>query len=599
LPGVIFAGIEGIFAKKIMKENKQQTGDIGFKFFFIWAITVAALFGAINAVMAAPPDAGTIIRDIKDKPFEVPPHKPDEIIKPSVTPKEPEVKGPKIFIRGFRIKGSTRFTEEQLKTLIAEYVGKELSFAELEDVTKKIAAYYKAAGYVVRVYMPEQEVKDGIVEIIVVESRLESIELDKDSKSRLPFDRAKRYITQYQPIGELLRVDKMEKGMLLLNDLTGISVTSNLQPGSKPGMTKQVIKLTSTPLVTANIDMDNTGSRSTGQYRTGLSLNVNNPSGIGDQLSFKTLLSFDDTPIVMMRSTYGRIAYSLPIGYSGLRAGISAANLKYKLGGDFKALNGNGSSNTIGTNISYPFVKSREFNLSGNLSYDHKQLYDELNQATTANKRINSLTLGLSSGIFDSVGGGGMTSLNINLIGGWLDRGRDQSDLSSDQTTAKTQGEYKKIQTNVSRLQKLTESTFLTVGFTNQTALKNLDSSEDFSLGGASGVRAYPSGEASGDEGTMVNTEVKQIITRNLAVVLFYDYGRILINKDEWTSTNTPNSYSLRGIGSSLEVIGWGVYMKITIATRVGGNPASSGSGNDSDGTKRDPRIWFTISKQL
>ena len=47
-----------------------------------------------------------------------------------------------------------------------------------------------------------------------------------------------------------------------------------------------------------------------------------------------------------------------------------------------------------------------------------------------------------------------------------------------------------------------------------QFSNKNLDSSEQLSLGGITGVRAYPSGEASGDQGYKLTTEL-QIISLN------------------------------------------------------------------------------------
>lgn len=567
------------------------------RFFVILAATVVVIAIWCGAVMAAPPDAGSILREIGDKPFQAPPPaKPEELIKPKTAPKEPEAKGPKVLVRGFKIKGATRFTEEQLKAVISGYIGRELSFGELDEIIKKLAAFYKERGYLARVYMPEQEIKDGIVEIVVVESRLESIEQDKDGKSRISFDRAKRYISNQQPEGELIMIEKMEKGMLLLNDLPGVTVTSSLEAGSKPGMSKQLLKLGSTPLVTANIDVDNTGSRSTGEYRAGLNVNLNNLSGIGDHLSLRTIESFDYARI--RRSAYGRAAYTVPVGYSGLKIGVSAVSMGYKLGGDFKDMDGKGHSNTLGANLSYPFIRSRQMNLNGSLSYDHKQTYDSMNRTTTANKRLNTVTVGLSAGVFDSLGGGGVNNLSVNYVEGWLNRGRWQADLAGDQASARTQGEYKKIQTMLSRLQKVTEKTFLTMSLNNQWASKNLDSSEKFSLGGPSAVRAFPNSEATGDEGTVVSAEVKQVINGHLAVILFYDYGLISVNKKEWASTTTPNAYSLEGAGASVELIlPWGIFAKGTVATRVGGNPGQNAAGRDNDGTKRDPRIWFTVNK--
>lgn len=85
-------------------------------------------------------------------------------------------------------------------------------------------------------------------------------------------------------------------------------------------------------------------------------------------------------------------------------------------------------------------------------------------------------------------------------------------------------------QFSLSRLQRLTASTSLSLKVTHSQAFDNLDSSEDFSLGGISGVRAYPANEATGDQGTLAAIELNQRLTSHLNLFAFYDYGRIKIN---------------------------------------------------------------------
>ena len=194
--------------------------------------------------------------------------------------------------------------------------------------------------------------------------------------------------------------------------------------------------------------------------------------------------------------------------------------------------------------------------------------------------------------------GGGYTSLGISFVIGRLDLGRWQADFNADQTSAKTHGEYKKATLNLSRLQRLAEKTSLKLNLIQQFAFKNLDSSEDFSLGGAYGVRAYPASEASGDEGTLFTVELQQRLTQKISVFGFYDYGCIKTNHTEWTTTGIPNSYHLEGIGGGIAYIKpRDFFVKATIAGRLGNNPGGDASGNDSDGTERSTRIWVMASK--
>ena len=75
-----------------------------------------------------------------------------------------------------------------------------------------------------------------------------------------------------------------------------------------------------------------------------------------------------------------------------------------------------------------------------------------------------------------------------------------------------------------------------------QHANQNLDSSERFGLGGAQGVRAYPSGEGYGDEGALLQTELR-IRAGYFTPYGFYDAGWVRLNANPWT--DGPNHRDL------------------------------------------------------
>jgi hemolysin activation/secretion protein len=83
----------------------------------------------------------------------------------------------------------------------------------------------------------------------------------------------------------------------------------------------------------------------------------------------------------------------------------------------------------------------------------------------------------------------------------------------------------------LSRLQRLTNADTLSLAVSGQVANKNLDSSEKFSLGGATGVRTYPQGEADGNEGYLASVELRHNLNDALQAILFYDTGAIRINQ--------------------------------------------------------------------
>lgn len=191
---------------------------------------------------------------------------------------------------------------------------------------------------------------------------------------------------------------------------------------------------------------------------------------------------------------------------------------------------------------------------------------------------------------------------------GDLDLSKVASSLTSDQGAggAKTNGSFEKSSLQFLRIQRVTEKLNLQLLANAQFSNKNLDSSEKLSLGGATGVRAYPSGEASGDEGRKISIDAKYNVksgTRfgDIIASVFYDYGKIRQYKDTLDiSMTTPNEYSLEGWGVALDLISAGRYnVKVGWADAIGGNPGKTSEGKNSDGRGDLSRYWFLASAQF
>jgi hemolysin activation/secretion protein len=133
-----------------------------------------------------------------------------------------------------------------------------------------------------------------------------------------------------------------------------------------------------------------------------------------------------------------------------------------------------------------------------------------------------------------------------------------------------------------------------------QISERNLDGGEKFMLGGPAGVRAYPSGEASGDQGFKTSLDAKYALLTatkvgDIGATVFYDYGYIQQNKDSMgANMTTPNNYTLKGWGLGLETNASGKFnVKALWAKPIGDNPAASVTGNNSDGKPNESRWWL------
>lgn len=168
--------------------------------------------------------------------------------------------------------------------------------------------------------------------------------------------------------------------------------------------------------------------------------------------------------------------------------------------------------------------------------------------------------------------------------------------------TAKTSGAYQKFLLSFSRLEYLTEELRFYAGVSSQFAPQNLDSSEKFSLGGPYGVRAYPVNEALGDQGYLLNFELRYKIYNNVDVTGFIDHGGIVLHANPWANSNPgiPAQYTLSGGGVGLN---WSIpgdfIVRGTLAQRIGSNPAHTIDGYDGDGTLKTPHFWVMLSKSF
>jgi hemolysin activation/secretion protein len=290
-----------------------------------------------------------------------------------------------------------------------------------------------------------------------------------------------------------------------------------------------------------------------------------------------------------------RVGYSVPVLSHGWRVGVNASHFSYKIIADeFKPLDAHGDSNAFGFETSYPLIRARLHNVYASFAIDQKSFNNKSMGATTTDYKIQTATLGFSGNVFDDFAGGGASTATLSFVAGKvnLDGSPNQT---VDALTTKTAGSYNKVQLSIARLQTVTDHFSVYASVSDQVASKNLDSSEKFYLGGASGVRAYPANEGGGSEGWLFNLEGRVRLSPKFNLTGFYDHGSVKVNKDnDIIGAADPNSYALKGVGLSLA---WraniGLSLKATVAHRISSNSNATIAGNDQDGSLIKNRFWI------
>jgi hemolysin activation/secretion protein len=497
--------------------------------------------------------------------------------------------GPTVTVHVFSFAGNKLLTSAQLAPAVAKFIDRPISFGDLQNAAIAVATAYRNAGWIVRAYLPQQEITGDTVTIQIVEAKLGAVRIEGNTK-RISSEQVKSIIEDAQAPGTPMNAKALDRALLLVSDLPGVIVTGKLAEGEQQAQTDIVAAIADGPLFSGDVTADNSGERATGAGRLLADLNLNSPFGIGDRAAAVLLGS--------QGSNYERADYSLPVGSDGWRVGLNASHLDYKvITAEFAALDAHGTSTTAGLEASYPLLRSRLANLYVGFNVDDKRFDNSSGEITTTHYTIQTASASVYGNVFDNFGGGGANNASITLVQG-IDDLAGSPNEAADALTTRDAGSFQKLRFSAARQQVITDRFSLYADFSGQAASKNLDSSEKFYLGGPDGVRAYPVNEGGGAEGLLLNLEARERLPANFNAVGFFDWGSVHVNKDNnIAGAALPNTDDLKGVGVSLAwQAKFGLSLKATFAHRLGSNPDPTSTGDDQDGSHIENRVWLQAS---
>jgi len=544
--------------------------------------TFALLAASQDALAQQSLSAGAQLQQIP--PVQAPQRSiPDIRVERHETPAAPGPTGPAVMVNSLHVTGQTLFPEAELIAATGFQPGRQLSLSELRTMAAKITSFYNRRGYfVAQAYLPAQDVKDGAVTIAVIEGRYGKIVIRNRTNLSNGLIRS---ILSGLNSGDPVTTAPLERRLLILSDIPGVRVRSTLVPGDAVGASDLIVEVTPGRRVTGVIEADNAGNRYTGEYRAGATVNFNDVFGQGDMASVRALSSFDGL-------NYIRGSYQAQVGDATV--GVAYAALNYRLHKEFASLDARGTAQIASLFASYPLIRSYNDNLYVMVDLDAKTFQDKVGAVTSVtDKRAGVATVGLYGDHHDTLWGGGWNTYSVYGSYGSLDI-RTPAARLADAATARTNGGYGKLTFDVSRLQTIAGPLSLYGDVRGQIASKNLDISEKMELGGAYGVRAYPEGEAYGDEGYLASLEARWRLPPwrlpgQLQAIAFVDTGTVYSAKSPWFVGHNRETRSGAGVG-----LIWAdnnnFVIKATYAHRLGDTPVASGP--DSSG-----RFWIQVAK--
>lgn len=548
-------------------------------------ILLTIILASISSQVSAVPNAGYFINDINNASESFSDHM-KQSLKITDDVGIPIKDNTHFDVKEIIFSGNTIFDTKTLEKLMSELIGQSLTLTQLSEATDKITEFYHANGYILaRVIIPAQTIHDGVVQLQILEVKYGAVTLhNKSGVNNSLFT---------DSIDELHSSDFVEKkalmeALLRISDIPGISTAATIKRGEKFGTSDLNIEVIDSSAFNGIVTADNYGNLYTGVSRLSSTIQINNLLGHGDIMSISALTSGNGM-------SYGSANYETMLTGYGLRFGGSLSSLEYALGGSLKPINAHGTAKTINTWLKNTLMRTESANVYGQLQFSSMKLADHIDSTTVQTDRhIEQVSLKLNGDMEDSFLSTSKNKWDLALVIGRV--GFDNKlALLIDKVSAKTNGQFAKINADFSREQKLSDNNSLYFHATGQWTNNSLDPVQKMSTGGIYSVRAYAMGVMSGDSGYSGTIEFKSnfgtVLNGDLQGILFIDSQHIIVNRNPWLMSANDVNLNGGGFGANwTSKNGWNV--KAFVASKLGATPKLVTESSSS-------RAWIEVNNRF
>ena len=319
-------------------------------------------------------------------------------------------------------------------------------------------------------------------------------------------------------LGQPVFKPEIEEAMLTLSGLPGLSIYGVFQPGLRVGETDIVLSVQGENIFDVVLRLDNHGIQETGRNRARATMVYNNISRAADRFTFTAQQSYNPK-----ENLYWSWQYQRHLG-QGFNMGVDYLQSDFDI--DPKQVDGleiSARTRVGGVHLDKSLLRSRQANLAGSLALRRKRSQSVINGQMTSQADLTTAELSVN---FDSVDsfhpfralyqklfkneegyGGGVNIADFRYTRGFnhflgaMDSGRDTEgrDVGPGRTLPDgsfAPGQFDKLFGELSRLQLLTPQQTMVLRGEFQWTNDPLVSMEQFSIGGADGVRAFPDSQA-------------------------------------------------------------------------------------------------------
>jgi hemolysin activation/secretion protein len=442
------------------------------------------------------------------------------------------------------IKGSTIYGKQKFSRLFRKYLHRRVNLQQVYIIAQKITNMYRTDGYILsKAVVPPQKIEDGVVRIDVIEGFVDRVAIQGQVLGpRRLLNKYRKALLKSRP----LKATDLERYLLLMDDLPGVSVKSVLTPSKfKQGATNLTLILTN-KRYDASFGADSRGTKFNGPIQINAGISSNALLKNYERIGVQSVVTSNTNELKFFSGFYEQ-----PISSEGTKLFLSGSFSDSEPGSELESFEVKGESKTFKLKITHPFIRSRSENLNGFIGYTNRDSETEILGKLDSEDRLRIFNLGASYDFVDGYQG-------VNLFSFNLSKGFDIFDAtetgSEKLTRSKGHSDFTKLTGAALRLQQLAPSWMLLGALSWQYSFEKLLASEEFGVGGAQFGRAYDSSEITGDQGLAFKLELqkafkpKKKYLSDLQAYTFFDYGKVWNRFETATGSRSDDLFSA-GLG--------------------------------------------------
>ena len=442
------------------------------------------------------------------------------------------------------ILNSKIFKKSDQDKINIQFLGKCFDKKLADEIISKIQTWYRNKGFIgVQVFIPMQNINNKELIIKIQEGSISQLIINDNKLS----DRLQKFSAFGFIENKTLNIKDINQGLLQINRLASNNATLKIEPSSKEGQAKIIIKNIKKRPVRLSLGHDNLGSEFTGVKRTNLSLGLDNLLSFNDNLNLTYTKNLNDNSDKKDLRIYS-LNFSIPYTYNNFSYDFSRSEFLGTINGNSSAIRISGFSNRHSFNLERLIFADEKLRLALFSNFTVKNSASYLNdfKIESSQRKLSIINLGFNYNYnFNNKFNLYVKPTLIKGIG-VLNATSNNGNSSS----ALPQSNFEAIKLYVNLSQKINIPNFknpviISSEIDSQYSRHTLYGSEQFSVGGYYSVRGFRENYLIGDHGYFIrnklvinvgdllgstivnNSKLNLTQLNNLKLEPFFDYGAV------------------------------------------------------------------------